>query len=123
MAQASEHNEPGRALEPVEAEALAETLRALASPSRLQVLYALLGAQERSVEELAQACGLSQSATSHNLRLLRSGRLVRARRAGRNVFYSLHDHHLPELLAAIRHHHEHVSPATAERATAAAQRS
>lgn len=122
MAEPFEHSEPGRPLEALEAEALAETLRALASPSRLQVLYALLDA-ERSVEQLAQACGLSQSATSHNLRLLRSGRLVRARRAGRNVFYSLSDHHLPELLAAIRHHHEHVSPATVAPAPASPQRS
>ena len=46
----------------------------------------------------------------HHLRLLRSLRLVRARRSGRNVFYSLHDHHIADLLAAVRHHHEHVHP-------------
>jgi hypothetical protein len=38
---------------------------------------------------------------------------VRARRSGRNVFYSLHDHHIGDLLAAIRHHQEHVHPPSA----------
>ena len=45
--------------------------------------------------------------------LLRSLRLVRARRSGRNVFYSLHDHHIADLIAAVRHHHEHVHPPAA----------
>lgn len=109
MGKASEHHDAGRPLGEAEAGELAETLKALASPSRLRVLYALRSG-EKTVEQLAAASGLSQSATSHNLRLLRTIRLVRARRAGRNVFYTLHDHHLPLLLAAIRHHHEHLHP-------------
>ncbi|MDQ8044595.1 MAG: metalloregulator ArsR/SmtB family transcription factor [Solirubrobacteraceae bacterium] len=114
MPHPSEHAEAGRPLEPGEAIELADTLKALASPSRLQVLYAL-GDGERTVEDLTAACGLSQSATSHNLRLLRTIRLVRARRDGRHVFYSLYDHHVPELLAAIRHHREHVDPPAPDR--------
>ena len=106
------HKEPTRALGAPEAEDLAETLKALASPGRLRLLTDLLG-RERTVEELARASGMSDSATSHHLRLLRSLRLVRARRSGRNVFYSLHDHHIGDLLAAIRHHHEHVHPSSA----------
>lgn len=109
MGRASEHHDAGRPLGDEEAGELAETLKALASPSRLRVLYALRSG-EKTVEQLATASGLSQSATSHNLRLLRTIRLVRARRAGRNVFYTLHDHHLPLLLAAIRYHHEHLNP-------------
>ncbi|MEH3054935.1 MAG: metalloregulator ArsR/SmtB family transcription factor [Patulibacter minatonensis] len=109
MPHPSEHDEAARALDVDEAAELAETLKALASPSRLRVLYAL-SSGELSVEALAEACGLSQSATSHNLRLLRSIKLVRARRDGRRVFYALYDHHVPELLAAIRHHHEHLAP-------------
>ena len=109
MPHPAEHNEPTRALGAAEADDLAETLKALASPSRLRLLTDLLG-RERTVEELARAAGLSDSATSHHLRLLRSLRLVRARRSGRNVFYSLHDHHIADLLAAVRHHHEHVHP-------------
>src|SRR5918994_815561 len=112
MPHPAEHQEPTRALGTGEAEGLAETLKAHASPGRLRVLTDLLG-RERTVEELALSAGLSSSATSHHLRLLRSLRLVRARRSGRNVFYSLHDHHVGDLIAAVRHHHEHVHPPAA----------
>ena len=109
MPHPSEHGSASRRLGADEAHDLAETLKALASPSRLRILAALVD-RERTVEQLAAACGLSPSATSHNLRILRSLRLVRTRRSGRNAFYGLHDDHVGELLAAIRHHHEHVHP-------------
>jgi DNA-binding transcriptional ArsR family regulator len=109
MPHPTEHHGAARPLGPDEAEDLAETLKALASPGRLRLLTELVGA-ERTVEQLAAAAGLSLSATSHHLRLLRSLRLVRARRDGRHVIYALHDHHLADLLAAVRHHHEHVHP-------------
>ena len=112
MPHPAEHTEPTRELAAAEAEELAETLKALASPGRLRVLTHLL-AGERTVEQLAGAAGLSVSATSHHLRLLRALRLVRARRSGRNVFYTLYDHHVADLLAAVRHHHEHVHPPVA----------
>jgi DNA-binding transcriptional ArsR family regulator len=105
----AEHSEPTRPLGHDEARELAETLRALGSPGRLLLLGELL-AGERSVEHLAEAASLTVSATSHHLRLLRSLRLVRARREGRHVLYRVHDHHLVDLLAAVRHHHEHVHP-------------
>src|SRR5215207_6008384 len=104
-----EHDPPSRPLGAGEAEELTETLKALASPGRLRVLTHLL-AGEHTVEQLAAAAELSLSATSHHLRLLRTLRLVRARRDGRHVVYVLHDHHIAELLAAVRHHHEHVHP-------------
>ncbi|MDQ3632066.1 MAG: metalloregulator ArsR/SmtB family transcription factor [Actinomycetota bacterium] len=109
MPHGSEHEAASRVLGAEEAQHLAETLKALASPSRLRTLAELL-AGERTVEQLAAACGLSPSATSHNLRILRSLRLVRNRREGRHAYYALHDHHVAELLAAIRHHREHVNP-------------
>jgi DNA-binding transcriptional ArsR family regulator len=109
MPQASEHATPSRAISADEATDLAETLKALGSPARLRVLVELL-AGPRTVEQLAAAAELSDSATSHHLRLLRSLRLVRARRDGRHVAYTLHDHHIADLLAAVRHHHEHVHP-------------
>lgn len=62
------------------------------APSRLRMLAELLDG-ERTVEQLAAAGGLSMSATSHNLRILRGLRLVRTRREGRHVFYALHDRH------------------------------
>ena len=104
-----EHDTPSRPLGADEAEELTETLKALASPGRLRVLTHLL-AGEHTVEQLAAAAELSLSATSHHLRLLRTLRLVRARRDGRHVRYRLHDHHIADLLAAVRHHHEHVHP-------------
>jgi DNA-binding transcriptional ArsR family regulator len=109
MPHSSEHASPARSLGAEEAQQLAETLKALASPSRLRVLAELVGG-ERTVEQLAAASELSPSATSHNLRILRSLRLVRTRRVGRHAYYALYDHHVPELVAAIRHHHEHVNP-------------
>ena len=110
MPHPSEHTAASRPLDPGEAEQLVETLKALAAPSRLRLLVAL---QEsgHTVEELAAAAGLTPSATSHNLRVLRTMRLVQARRDGRHVRYALHDQHVAELLAAVRHHHEHLYPA------------
>ena len=112
MPHPTEHEQPTRSLGALEAEDLAETLKALASPGRLRLLTHLLS-DDRTVDELARAAELSLSATSHHLRLLRSLRLVRARRSGRNVSYSLHDHHVADLLAAVRHHHEHLHPPAA----------
>ena len=109
MPHPAEHSAPTRPLGRHEAEDVAETLKALASPSRLRMLTALL-AGERTVEQLAAAAQLSSSATSHNLRILRGLRLVRGRRAGRHTYYALHDHHIADLLAAVRHHQEHVHP-------------
>jgi ArsR family transcriptional regulator, nickel/cobalt-responsive transcriptional repressor len=105
----SEHGPANRPLAASEAAELAEMLRALASPARLRLLTELLRG-EQTVERLARAAELSLSATSHHLRLLRMLRLVRARRDGRHVIYVLHDHHVADLLGAVRHHHEHVHP-------------
>src|SRR5687767_10052191 len=111
MPHPSEHEPAARELRHDEAEELAETMRALGSARRLQLLLSLL-AGERAVEDLATGIDLAPSATSHHLRILRSARLVRTRKDGRHVYYALHDHHIADLLAAVRHHHEHVNPAT-----------
>src|SRR4051794_9640349 len=109
MPHPSEHRAPEAPLDAAEAERLAEALRAFGTASRLQLLWAMLGG-ERTVDELATATGLGPSVTSHQLRLLRHGRLVAVRRSGRHAHYRLHDHHVAELLGAIRHHYEHVHP-------------
>ncbi len=109
MPHPSEHQDATRPLDYDEAEALAESMRAFATGSRLRLLWALLDG-ELTVEDLAARADLSQSAASHQLRLLRQGRLVRVRRNGRHAYYALHDHHMVDLLAALRHHHEHVNP-------------
>jgi DNA-binding transcriptional ArsR family regulator len=108
----AEHATASRPLSGSEPEELAETLKALGSPARLRLLVELVDG-ERSVEQLAEAARLSPSATSHHLRILRTLRLVRVRRAGRHAHYALHDHHIADLLAAARHHHEHLYPPAA----------
>lgn len=84
-------------------DALAETFKALGDPARVRVLDALSHG-ELCVCDLAQLVDLSQSATSHQLRLLRALRLVRSRRAGRMVFYTLDDRHIVTLFRqGLRH--------------------
>ena len=79
-------------------EALAETFKALGDPTRLRMLTALSQA-ELCVCDLASLVGISESAASHQLRLLRTLRLVRSRRDGRMVHYRLDDDHIVGLLA------------------------
>ena len=107
MPDPSEHAAVERPLRNEEAQELADAIGVFATPSRLRLLWALLDG-ERLVDELAGMVGLSPSASSHQLRVLRQHRLVAVRRDGRHGHYRLHDHHLPELLAAMRHHYEHV---------------
>jgi ArsR family transcriptional regulator len=75
------------------AEALAETFKLLGDGTRVRILDAL-SRSELCVCDIAGLLGLSASAVSHQLRLLRGMRLVRARRAGRMVFYALDDQHI-----------------------------
>ena len=63
--------------------------QALASVTRLRIVHILAGIPEITVLELAEAVGISQPRLSWHLRMLRRGQLVRARRVGRAVYYSL----------------------------------
>ena len=76
---------------------LADIFAALADPSRLRILSAL-AQRELSVGALASLVAMTESATSHQLRLLRAQRIVRARKVGRQVFYLLDDQHIRDLL-------------------------
>jgi ArsR family transcriptional regulator, lead/cadmium/zinc/bismuth-responsive transcriptional repressor len=78
-------------------EAIAETFRVLGDPTRVRILDAL-SQGELCVCDIATLIGLTESAVSHQLRLLRGMRLVRPRRAGRQVFYSVDDQHIVDLL-------------------------
>ena len=91
--------------------ALAETFKALGDPTRLRLLAALSKA-ELCVCDLAGLVGISESAASHQLRLLRALRVVRTRRDGRMVHYRLDDDHIARLLALGL---EHVGEAIARR--------
>lgn len=75
---------------------LAELFRALGDASRVRILSGIVSG-EMNVSALAEAVGISESAVSHHLRGLRQMNLVRARKDGRQVFYSLDDEHILEL--------------------------
>lgn len=77
---------------------LAELFRALGDLTRVRLLAAL-AESELCVCDLAELAGLSSSAVSHQLRLLRMARLVRCRKEGKNVYYALDDDHVRRLLA------------------------
>jgi DNA-binding transcriptional ArsR family regulator len=90
------------------ARAVAETMQALATPSRLRIL-GRLHSGPCAVNELAGAVGMESSAVSHQLRLLRHLGLVVGRRQGRQVVYELHDDHVGELLEHAISHVEHLN--------------
>ena len=78
--------------------ALADTFKVLGDTTRVRILDAL-SRSELCVQDIAAGVGLSESAVSHQLRLLRDARLVRTRRSGRQIFYTLDDQHIVKLLA------------------------
>jgi len=84
-------------LAPSTVEVLAETFRVLGDPTRVRILDALSNG-ELCVCDIAALVGMSESAVSHQMRLLRTMRLVRYRRSGRQVFYAVDDDHILELL-------------------------
>lgn len=86
---------------------------ALADPTRIRILYALTTG-ELCVRDLAVVCGISESAVSHQVRLLRDRRLVRSRRAGTMIFYALDNHHLPVLFREAEFHADHVRQSLAD---------
>jgi len=82
-----------RLLDDASVAALAETFKVLGDSTRVRILDALAHA-EVPVCDLAQLLGLTQSAVSHQLRLLRGMRLVKSRRAGKHIYYVADDHHI-----------------------------
>ncbi|HEY75213.1 MAG TPA: winged helix-turn-helix transcriptional regulator [Thermoflexia bacterium] len=85
---------------------LARTFKALSDPTRVRIISAL-SHNELCVHELAACLGMSQSAVSHQLRTLREMRLVRRRKEGRHVFYTLDDEHIHHLFHQGLEHVEH----------------
>ena len=86
---------------------VAETMQALATPSRVRIL-SRLGAGPCSVGELAREIGMGQPAVSQQLRVLRHLGLVVGERDGRQVIYALHDDHVRALLAEAVSHTDHL---------------
>ena len=72
---------------------LAEMFNLLGEPSRLKIILACLD-EEQSVSSIKEKAGLSQSLASHHLRLLKAARLMKSRKEGKQVFYSVADEHI-----------------------------
>lgn len=89
------------------AQQVAQTFQALSDPTRARIVYALTKG-ERSVGELAALAAISPSATSHQLKTLRDLRIVKYRRAGTHIYYSVDDAHVSALFREALHHVAHV---------------
>ena len=90
-----------------DANRMALTLKGLADPTRLQILGILLQG-EACVNDLVKSCDNSQSAISHQLRLLRTLRFVSTRREGQQAFYRIDDDHIEELFMKTLEHSRHL---------------
>ena len=87
---------------------LADFFRIFGDATRLKILYALKFS-EMCVLDIAQLLGMSQSAISHQLRILKQSRLVKFRREGKTIFYSLEDEHVRSILSLGMEHLEESS--------------
>ena len=76
---------------------LAELFKVFGDSTRIKILYALFEA-ELCVCDIAQALGMTQTAVSHQLRVLKTNKLVKFRKEGKNVFYSLDDDHVRRII-------------------------
>ena len=85
---------------------LAELFKALGDPTRIKLIGALLH-RELCVHDLAPLLDMGQSAVSHQLRYLRNMRMVKRRKSGKTVFYSLDDSHIEQIFLQTLQHLEH----------------
>jgi ArsR family transcriptional regulator len=101
------HQEPSMPIDENLAIRTAELFSTLSDPSRVRILSVLLEHVELNVGALVECLDMSESAISHQLRGLRQMRIVRARKEGRQVFYTIDDDHVAVLLqqglAHVRH--------------------
>lgn len=84
---------------------LAEFFKVFADSTRMKIIYALLG-NELCVGDIASIVNTSQSAISHQLRILKQSKLVKYRKEGKTVYYSLDDDHIKEIVMKGREHIE-----------------
>ena len=84
---------------------LAEIFKVFGDSTRIKILYVLFE-QEMCVCDIAQLLNMTQSAISHQLKILKQAKLVRSRRVGKSVFYSLADGHVRTIIAQGREHIE-----------------
>ena len=84
---------------------LAELFKVFGDPTRLKILLVLFK-EELSVSEIAEKLNMTQSAISHQLKNLKNSRLVKYRREGQNIYYSLDDEHVYNIIAQGKEHVE-----------------
>ncbi len=85
-------------MEPQTLHALAELFKVFGDPTRIRILYTLLQS-ELCVQEIADRLSMTQSAISHQLRILKQMALVKFRRDGKTIYYSLADDHVVTIMA------------------------
>jgi ArsR family transcriptional regulator, lead/cadmium/zinc/bismuth-responsive transcriptional repressor len=101
-------NLDGSGVPPVdEARRLAQMFQLFADATRARILYALLETDELCVNDISAALDVPETSVSHALRLLRIAGVVKNRRAGRLIYYSLDDEHIRMLLRTSREHLAH----------------
>ena len=84
---------------------LADLFRIFGDTTRIRILYALMES-ELCVNDITEILGMTQSAVSHQLRILKDAKLVKFRRDGKNTIYSLDDEHVHDILATGMEHIE-----------------
>ena len=84
---------------------MAELFKMFGDSTRIKIL-SLLFEGEKCVQEITEASGSSQSAVSHQLRLLKQARLIRSRRNGKQIYYTLADDHVKTILGMAKEHLE-----------------
>lgn len=88
------------------ASAMADLFKALGDPTRIKLIYAMVN-RELCVHDLSVLLDMGQSAISHQLRYLRNLRIVKRRKAGKTVFYSLDDDHMEQVFVQTLQHLKH----------------
>ena len=84
-------------------ERVCNTFRVIGEPSRMKIVLALLQG-EMCVYHIVEACGGTQSAVSHQLRVLKDNRIIKSRRDGQNVLYSIADEHFVKIIQISEEH-------------------
>lgn len=95
-----------RELTDEQATGIAEIFKALGDPTRIKIIYFLLN-KELCVHDLGMRIGMEQSAVSHQLRYLRDLHIVKRRKEGKTVYYSLDDEHIEQIFVQTMVHLGH----------------
>lgn len=98
---------PVKSIDADTAQHLADLFKTLGDPTRIKILSLLTKTEEMRVYDIADSLTMGQSAISHQLRVLRSARLVKFRHDGKEVLYSIDDDHVMKLLGQGLEHVQH----------------